>query len=331
MTPPTISPPMIPLSTTHAAHYEVKTSGDVTWTYELDALEGASGLRRGSLSVRGVDLPLDGAKPGARVRTPWGVMVRASDDAAGKAWLPEGEVSGYPVEAVIPVPDSALDREGTWEARTFDAMPWQYRERVSALGTRSEGRHATLSYSRLRVVGANPGDYIDTPWGRMRWLGAEGSGRYESGFLLLGTYDRSLEDMTGERIDPTAPGPSVRFESLYLDDGVGLDDGGRRYHGVTLVLESDLESHDTLGGQLVLDPNACSLNLFGDRAGCTKMGMTTLPVSIDRLRSADPTGGDRRIYQVRGERLVDGVHLTAHPNAGWCVLKVGDRLVPLFR
>jgi len=257
-------------------------------------------------------------------------MFRAGDDPANPSWLPDDGPSGYPVEAIIAVPEPAFSREGTWSASTLAQMPWRYREEVTALGTRSEGRHAALSYGRMRVVGAKPGDFVDTPWGRMHWLGERIEGRYESGFLLRGTYDRPLDDMTGDPVEPTSQEPGVTFASLYLDDGVQFERDGRRCHGVALELEADLEHHDALRATLTLDPNACSLNEFGDRAGCTKMGGAQLAVTIDRIRMADPTGGDRRLYHVQGAELADGVHLIARPNEPWCVLKVGGRLIPLF-
>lgn len=330
MNPPNQPPPMIPLAPRHNASYALETSGGVTWTYTLDAPGADLGLRRGTLAVVGADVPLADAKPGARVHTPWGRMFRTGDDPANPSWLPDDGPSGYPVEAIIAVPEPALSREGTWSASTLAPTPWRYREEVTALGTRSEGRHATLSYGRMRVVGAKPGDFVDTPWGRMRWLGERIEGRYESGFLLRRTYDRPLDDMTGDPVEPTSHEPGVTFASLYLDDGVQFERDGRRCHGVALELEADLEHHDALRATLTLDPNACSLNEFGDRAGCTKMGVAQLSVTIDRLRTADPTGGDRRLYQVQGAELADGVHLIARPNEPWCVLKVGGRLIPLF-
>jgi hypothetical protein len=61
---------------------------------------------------------------------------------------------------------------------------------------------------------------------------------------------------------------------------------------------------DTGGsGELTLDPNACSLNQFGDKEICTLIAPTVRTVKLQRLRTADPAGLNRRLYSASGTGL----------------------------
>jgi len=56
-------------------------------------------------------------------------------------------------------------------------------------------------------------------------------------------------------------------------------------------------------GRIVVDPNTCQLNEFGDRTVCTQIAPTPVPVQFRRLRLPDPCMTDREVYEVAGPDL----------------------------
>ena len=52
------------------------------------------------------------------------------------------------------------------------------------------------------------------------------------------------------------------------------------------------------GGNLVLDPNACGLDVFGDETICTLMAPRTMPVTFHQLKIKDPQGRGRTVYEI---------------------------------
>jgi hypothetical protein len=89
-------------------------------------------------------------------------------------------------------------------------------------------------------------------------------------------------------------------------------------------------------GKARMDPNICSLDLWGDRGACTKMAIRMRDVEAIRMRTLDPQGHKRIHYSVRMEDVSDAkVHLIEYPNAGLWYLTVeteteGTSVVPLF-
>jgi hypothetical protein len=69
-------------------------------------------------------------------------------------------------------------------------------------------------------------------------------------------------------------------------------------------------------GVLLLDPNACSLNEFGDRSECTLIGFPQRKVTLARLRADDPLKQGRRLYSVTGEKVPAKTTLVAPGAAG---------------
>jgi hypothetical protein len=87
----------------------------------------------------------------------------------------------------------------------------------------------------------------------------------------------------------------LNLESLYLLTAVSLDADGPGGHGIRLTLTGRGES-DEMTGTLALDPNACSLNAFGDREMCTKIAIRTIPVTATLQRLGDPKRLGRSFY-----------------------------------
>lgn len=121
----------------------------------------------------------------------------------------------------------------------------------------------------------------------------------------------------------------LNLESLYLPVAVELGAEGPGGHGIRLVLAGRGDS-GVLTGTLGLDPNACSLNAFGDREMCTKIAIRTIPVTATLQRLGDPKHLGRSIYALRGEDLPPGVALILYPRNERIFLKAERALVPLF-
>ena len=89
-------------------------------------------------------------------------------------------------------------------------------------------------------------------------------------------------------------------------------------------------------GQMSLDPNHCSLNGWGDPAGCTKMAIRSVAVETTRMRTLDPQGHDRILHSVQIENRPDAkVHLIEYPKAKlyYLVEQTADQgtvVAPLF-
>jgi hypothetical protein len=114
------------------------------------------------------------------------------------------------------------------------------------------------------------------------------------------------------------PGNAV-FESHYLTPTVA------GYHGITFAGE--------IGGagQLILDPNACTLDPFGDRGVCTEIALVHRPVRLVQLEIHDPTGNGRMLFQVDGHGFDGDFRLvvTKGNEDAWFVLtnRAGERTI----
>jgi hypothetical protein len=94
-------------------------------------------------------------------------------------------------------------------------------------------------------------------------------------------------------------------------------------------------SEARLKGTLILDPNVCSLDAFGDPQGCTKIAVRGIEVDVRRVRIADPASLMRRSFEVTGEGLPPGLVMIVQGQlaAGElerCYFKLGSELVPLY-
>lgn len=322
--------PLIPAITGVSGKYAVRTEEGVLWRYDyqIEAAGTKSESRSGQLSVENADLPA--AEPGDRVRTPWGTMQLASDshDCGWLLELSQCRPIDLGVGKLLEVPAAALERGGAWRGA---AGAWDYSIRTNAMGSRSERRAGELRHRGLVILGETQGDYAETPWGPVCWMGPvneEATTDYEQGFLLRGTFDRSLDDQQRELLALERATVEFRLESLYLEPAVKLAEG-RGGHGIRLRFVRR-PAADAMPGTLLFDPNTCSLNAFGDRTMCTKMGSFPIPVTVTRQRLADPSGLGRWFLAVRGEGLPAQLALIMDPSLERFVLKSERALVPLF-
>jgi hypothetical protein len=316
MHPKNENPPLIPIALDLPGRYELATTTNVRWHYAVEVDD--AGARFGSLRLEGADLPA--VAPGDRVVTPWGTM-RLADNGF---WLDHAGSAGK----LLPVPDVALTREGTWKGA---AGAWKYTVSAFAMGSKSERRVGGLEHRHLALTGVEKGDVIKTPWGAVHWMGpadADAIARYEQGFLLYGTYDRPLDDMPGRVVRPEDVIADVRLVSLYLEPPAKLTEV-RAAHGIRLVFRR-MPKPGSMAGTLLLDPNACSLNAFGDREVCTKIATQAIGVTVTQMRLADPRGLGRAFFEIRSDEVPLRLALVQYPDQERYRLVHEGAVVPLF-
>lgn len=328
--------PLIPAITDQPGDYVHTTEAGIDWTYayDLHAPGTRSERRIGKLEADGLEHTLAAARPGDSIQSPWGPMQRMPDSLYERGFLLE-HTQGQPLDLSqgkpLPVSQSMLARAGRWKAQVG---PWSYIVHGSSMGTKSERRIGKLYYGRTELMGAKEGDYVDSPWGRLRWLGLSHPNvatDYEQGFLRLGTHDRTLDHLEGNAVFPDVSGVAVRLESLYLESGFSIEKDGRAVHMVSLLLSGRPDRATEISGTMHLDPNTCSLNAFGDREGCTKIGVRSVQVNVNLMRLGDPRHMKRRFLSVRGEGLPEGLALIVQGQLERCYLKLDRQIVPLFR
>jgi len=127
---------------------------------------------------------------------------------------------------------------------------------------------------------------------------------------------------------PTPHDDELELVSMYLNPPVG------RAHGIALRLGRD--DGGTRKGQLLLDPNHCGLDGWGDRTGCTKMAIHVLEVQTTHMRTYDQTGRHRVHHSISHPELHDEqLSLIEYPAAGlWYLVDEREgnepQVVPLF-
>jgi hypothetical protein len=88
-------------------------------------------------------------------------------------------------------------------------------------------------------------------------------------------------------------GQPIHLDSHYLSAGIFAAGHTARQIRLTLA------GWDGGTGQLGLDPNTCTLDAFGDPAGCTRMAIRTTNVKITPMQADGP----RRLFAIQGEGL----------------------------
>jgi hypothetical protein len=105
-------------------------------------------------------------------------------------------------------------------------------------------------------------------------------------------------------------------------------------HGISLQLAESRPGQMT--GRARIDPNVCSLDLWGDRRACTKMGFLDREVQATLMRTYDPQGHKRAHWALTIKGVLDAkVSLIEYPGPHLWYLSVstpqeGTVVVPLF-
>jgi hypothetical protein len=103
-----------------------------------------------------------------------------------------------------------------------------------------------------------------------------------------------------------------------------------------IALELEDAGPGEMRGTVRRDPNTCSLDLWGDPRGCTKMGFPSRAVTAVMMRTLDPQGHRRVHWRLHLEEMPDTkINLIEYPSANLWYLTVetqheGIRVVPLF-
>jgi hypothetical protein len=328
--------PLIPAVTDQSGRYmhTTESGGDWEYAYDIHAAGTKSERRIGHLRAEGLQRVIAAARPGDTVQTPWGLMARMPDSLHERGFLLEHAL-GRPIDpsqgSLLEVPDGMLARGGRWRTQVG---PWRYAVIGMAMGTRSERRIGRLHFGQTELRGKQQGDHADAPWGRLRWMGPinlEATTDHEQGFLLRGTRDRSLDDLEGDAVFPDDAGVVVQLQSLYLESGFRLSEDGLQGHTISLLLSGHLDHDAEMAGTLVLDPNRCSLNEFGDPQVCTKIAIRAIPVKIVLQRHlGDPRHLRRRLFEVTGPDLSRPLALIVQGGLERCYLKLEQQLAPLY-
>jgi|SRR5689334_22003322 len=107
----------------------------------------------------------------------------------------------------------------------------------------------------------------------------------------------------------------VELASMYLRQPVF---GG---HSITLDLERCGPGRMT--GKASIDPNICSVNLWGDREICTRIAIQVRTVEATRMRTYDPEGHKRAHWALEIEGISDvKIALIEYPGANLWYLSV---------
>jgi len=106
-----------------------------------------------------------------------------------------------------------------------------------------------------------------------------------------------------------------------------------RMHGISLRLQPEVQG--TREGVLVVDPNTCQIDAWGDRGGCTRIALQTISIRATRQRTADPKGQGRVLWGVHGAELqAQAVHLVQDPAGPWMLVlervRAETAVIPLF-
>jgi hypothetical protein len=200
-------------STSQSGRYGYEAQGGFMWSYAYDVSAPRSSSERREGKVRVGGKPIEGARFGDRIQTPWGVM-QLTGSAHEEGWLLEGALKrsfrpwgGKLIWTPACLPTGNL----RW---TASSAKWQYALTIMAKGTKNEIRAGRLFHEEKEVTAAKVGDRVQTPWGMMYCMGpVQGespAGGHEEGWLLQGTMDRSLEGMEGDLISLRGHEPRYR-------------------------------------------------------------------------------------------------------------------------
>lgn len=107
---------------------------------------------------------------------------------------------------------------------------------------------------------------------------------------------------------------------LGLDCLSGSAHAGARFSATTAYLTEPLERARRItlsgelggAGELFLDPNHCSLNIFGDPLACTLIAPLPVTVKIVKRPDIDPSGKGRELYELEGAGLPGTLYLVLH-------------------
>lgn len=151
----------------------------------------------------------------------------------------------------------------------------------------------------------------------------------------LGVVGSQTPDDSVVSAQPSEPSEdrSFQLESLYSNTSIRLMNDAPPARFVSLRL-SEISSVE-MTGTLLLDPNTCSLDVFGDREACTRIAVRAIDVELELVNLREPARAGRRYFEVTGEGLPKGLALIVRGRfregqLERSYLKLGSELVPLY-
>jgi hypothetical protein len=112
------------------------------------------------------------------------------------------------------------------------------------------------------------------------------------------TFPILLEGAPADK--PTSLPSRIAAQSVYLQTPVEI------FHKVTVI--GDLDGK----GTLILDPNECQINEFGDREACTEIQSIIIPILIKDTKKADQLNIGRRLFSLESPKLRNRWLLVVH-------------------
>ncbi|MCA9660448.1 MAG: hypothetical protein KC486_19040 [Myxococcales bacterium] len=104
--------------------------------------------------------------------------------------------------------------------------------------------------------------------------------------------------------------PAVDHESMYISET-----GVLPAHRIRVQLTASHPKGD-LQGTIFFDQNICTLNEWGDPAGCTKMAIHPRDASAVRIHVEDPHDHRRRLWELHVDGVTDlKLHLVEYDRA----------------
>ncbi len=120
--------------------------------------------------------------------------------------MPPRPVPSRPPLAPPVAPPSKPEPVQLDKTRTYVWQQWKYDFRLSAPGTRSEGRWGRLYYAGKELPPAETNDYYETPWGKLYWVGMPEFIWGDHGWM---PRPNPLAERQGRLLLPPEPGSSA--------------------------------------------------------------------------------------------------------------------------
>ena len=215
----------------------------------------------------------------------------------------------------------------------YSSGEWTYRLVVKRPGTRSEGRFGTLSYKEKDVTAAGINDYIETPWGRLYWVGSLDDDSWGDHGWMPRPNPSPLHKPEGKRITPDAAakeGAPKGAEPEVVETKVltTADDGKTLLIMEGTIIEIKLEGNPSAGYEWkrisaapqALEPVGKGGWVLETRGGVAEVGRSGF--CVFRFKAAK-AGEDRLAFEYRrpGDRILSGtfsvtVKVEGKPSAG---------------
>ena len=126
-------------------------------------------------------------------------------------------------------------------------------------------------------------------------------------------------------VSGSAPNPLISVKSCGCDQPLNAEarDGRSRIAAQTVYMYEAIEGFHRItitgelngNGKLILNPNSCRVNQFGDAADCQEAAETIVSISIQDTNVIDPNDLGRKLYSLIGAGLRNPLFLVVCPTS----------------